>query len=199
MAVHKLRSTIKSDQILFDLQLEQRVHDKFYHPDICLLNVHQRLNHYALHFAKYCGRISKADIDDDLASLRLALVDTFVIVLAASNTLNLRLSEAIPELANASDLSDTDTKLAGAVVKAAKKNGLLACYAIYSSEIAKACESVDHLEAYPFREKITAGVVSLGRLVLGESARLGLDLAAEVRRRLAEVKTRSMFHGLDRN
>ena len=43
---------------LFTLQLEQLKHDEKYHRDIHVLPLHQRMNHMALHFAKYSGRIS---------------------------------------------------------------------------------------------------------------------------------------------
>jgi hypothetical protein len=48
-----------SAEQLLALQISQLEHDEFFHKEITRLNVHQRLNHMVLHFAKYCEILRK--------------------------------------------------------------------------------------------------------------------------------------------
>ena len=52
-----------AETILFTLQLEQFEHDEKYHREIARLTTHHRLNHMALHFAKYTGQLADAGAD----------------------------------------------------------------------------------------------------------------------------------------
>ena len=78
---------------LNELQWEQHQHDEQYHREIARLTVHERWKHMALHFAKYAGNLV-GDVDND-ERLQRAVIDTFVIALSTSNTLNIRASELV--------------------------------------------------------------------------------------------------------
>ena len=59
--------------------------------------------------------------------------------------------------------------------------------------MAKACESIDHLENFPFRPEITRANAALAQLVLEEAVRRGIDLAKTYSDRINEVEARSGF------
>src|SRR5437870_3927471 len=92
--VHELYPTGGAAAALSALQLEQFRHDETYHREITRLTVHQRLNHMALHFAKYVGLIaSEAHQNSDEQRLNRAIIDGFIIGLSTANVLNLKLSD----------------------------------------------------------------------------------------------------------
>src|SRR5690348_13763017 len=74
--------------ILFELQVEQHQHDETYHREIARLSLHQRLNHMALHFAKYTGKVAAAPTIEVATPV---FVDTLVIALSTANVLNVEL------------------------------------------------------------------------------------------------------------
>src|ERR1700744_5090150 len=74
--------------ILFELQIEQHHHDENYHREIARLSMHQRLNHMALHFAKYAGKIACAE---NLTEVAPVYVDTLIIALSTANILNVEI------------------------------------------------------------------------------------------------------------
>src|SRR5438128_2686877 len=80
---------------LFALQVAQLKHDEFYHREIARLTVHARLNHMALHFAKYVGHLASAIEANDQRLIRRTITDAFVITLSSANTLNLSLGATI--------------------------------------------------------------------------------------------------------
>lgn len=172
---------------LFQLQLEQMRHDERYHPEISRLTVHHRLNHLALHFAKYAGRVATMVMEDNNSDIDRTLTDIFIIALSTANVLNLDLGKALSSRL-AADLKVTDTQ-DGSLV------GLLLPVTIASGRMAKACESIDHLEAVKFREEISDCVVRLSTLSAEAANVRGLDIALEIRNRLEKVRAAKLFHG----
>jgi len=73
---------------LFELQVEQHHHDENYHREIARLSLHQRLNHMALHFAKYAGKVAATTDPDGLTRV---YVDVLIIALSTANILNIKL------------------------------------------------------------------------------------------------------------
>jgi hypothetical protein len=63
----------------------------------------------------------------------------------------------------------------------------------YSGRLAKLCESLDHLEALPFRNELISANSSLLKVVLAEASARNLELAGRYRTRIREVEERSMF------
>lgn len=180
-------------EILFQLQLEQFDHDEKYHREISRLSTHHRLNHMALHFAKYAGYLSDPDLD--LVTLRRVVTDIFIIALSSLNVLNLRLSDKI-DLVPAQNLGELGQKIA---IKFADPpmtaDALFRYMAGLSGQTAAACEKLDHIENYPFRESIANTVIEIAKGVLVFSSGRDWELSDMTRERLASVKQNSIFHG----
>jgi hypothetical protein len=180
--------------MLFELQVEQHHHDEKYHREIARLPIHQRLNHMALHFAKYAGKIAAAVEENEISA---TCVDILIIALSTSNVLNGELWELLEAgeheypgliafglaLAQRNDVSVAD------------HNSLLRATVIASGRVAAACEKIDHLEPIAFRTEISVGVGRLGTLALAMLGGRGVDPGNAVRERLAHVKERLKLHG----
>lgn len=157
------------------LQWQQFDHDEKYHREIARLTVQDRLKHMALHFAKYAG--SLADAPQELAVKRL-VTDIVVIAISSANILNLRLSD------QHNTLRDGREELSFA-----------AAITIAAGRMAAACEKMDHLEAFPFRERISESVLELLSRTLAFAEAQGWNIEEMVIRRLQTVKEKSIFYG----
>lgn len=157
------------------LQWQQFEHDEKYHREIARLTVQDRLKHMALHFAKYAGGL--ADSPEDGAVRRL-VTDIVVIAISSANILNLRLSDQHNALRSARK----DSELATAIT-------------IGAGRMAAACEKMDHLEAFPFRERISESVLELLSQALTYAEAKDWDVEGMVAARLQPVKEKSIFFG----
>src|SRR5882724_2613975 len=138
---------------LFKLQCAQLDHDEKYHKDVVILPLGERVKHMALHNTKYTGQLFDAVEKPDFARLERILTDAFIIVLATANTLNQDLGSSLGRVAVdegdvggaglrfAADLMRNDADRYWIIRQFARSNGLLA----------KACESLDHLEDVAFK------------------------------------------------
>jgi len=179
---------------LFALQIAQLKHDEFYHREIARLTVHARLNHMALHFAKYVGQIATAIESNDQPLIRRIITDTFVIALSSANTLNLSLGTAIGLARDARSLSE----LGGVLAKAINRpNSLLLSLAVPTGQIARACEKLDHVEGFPFRETIAEGIISICEAVIVGAHDHDFDLPSSVRDRFREIEPKYIFHPVE--
>ena len=183
---------------LFALQIAQFKHDEFYHREIARLTVHARLNHMALHFCKYVGQLANALRCDDRPVICRTLTDSFVIGLSSANILNLRLDAAIPCARNVGSLIDLGQALRD--LKAPPKenfaNWILLNYAVDAGRVARACEKIDHLEAFPFREEICTALVEICQTSLIAALVYNLHLPKSIAERFAELEPRYLFHGI---
>jgi hypothetical protein len=157
------------------LQWQQFEHDEKYHREIARLTVQDRLKHMALHFAKYAGNL--ADSPQDQTVKRL-VTDIVVIAISSANILNLR-------------LSDQHNVLHGT----GNEPGFATAITIAAGRMAAACEKMDHLEAFPFRERISESVLELLSQALSFAAAQGWDVEEMVAARLQPVKEKSIFYG----
>jgi hypothetical protein len=178
---------------LFALQVAQQKHDEFYHREIARLTVHARLNHMALHFAKYVGQLATAIEGDDRRLIRRTITDAFVIALSSANTLNLSLGAAIPYAGNAKSVAELGGTLPN---DGNRTNRLLLSFAVPTGQIARACEKLDHVEGFPFRETIVEGVVALCQGSIVAAHNYDFDLPSSVRERFAEIEPKYIFHGI---
>ena len=183
---------------LLQLQIEQFKHDEVYHREIARLTVQHRLNHYALHFAKYVGRLAVCYDGADRQQLCLTVVDSFIISLATANSLNLEiascLDECQPEMQP--DLSD----LAAVLWRHGNSSELsvpemIRAFALPVGLMAKACEAVDHLEGIPFRQTVREALVEIVKTTIAFSHPLEIELPTATRDRLRGVKERFFLHG----
>jgi hypothetical protein len=181
-------------EALFALQVEQHHHDEGYHREIARLSLHQRLNHMALHFAKYAGKIAATRDKEALAKV---YIDVFVIGLSTANILNAELSELVDQdRLEHPGLIPLGLSLAAEMKhEVASYDSLVRETAIAAGQIAAACEKIDHLEDIPFRAEIKRGVGRLATIALAFVSSEGIDMAEAVRARLADVKRRLKLHG----
>ena len=128
----------------------------------------------ALHFAKYSGSLAA---NPNESELRRLVTDIFVIALSSANILNIRLADRHNEFSD-----ETQVDLPTAV-------------AVSAGHMAAACEKMDHLEAFPFREKIDEAVMELLKTTMTFSSTQGWDLTEMVHERLQPVKEKSAFYG----
>ena len=165
--------------LLPSLQWHQLVHDDDYHKDIAAMSPAMRMKHFALHMAKYCGYLLDASERGDDALTARALVDAFAIVLAIANTLGQDLASDL----SARNQDDLDGQSPDIWRPFVKQTGLLA----------KACESLDHIEDIAFKVMMKQANAGLAAAILrgADQHAIGLDHAYKVR--LREVEIRSPF------
>jgi hypothetical protein len=190
-----LRGSCSARSQLFELQIEQHHHDETYHREIARLSLHQRLNHMALHFAKYAGKIAVAE---DSAALGAVCVDILIIALSTANIVNVALYDLLEkEERDFTGLLPLARSLTISMQsEIGDRHALLQETAIASGRMAAACEKIDHLEEIPFRAEIRHCIARLGGLALASLASNGVDPMQAVRERLTSVKKRLKLHGL---
>lgn len=187
---------ISIKDILYKLQIEQLEHDESFHKEITRLNIHKRLNHMVLHFAKYSGKICDYVLNnhDDIAFKKI-IIDSFIISVSCANILNLRISDQLPVNAiEQKSLFEISNEIVN-LLKIDKQDDLwlVKIYPVIVGELAKAIESVDHLEPFTYREAMNSGVIKICMLMLVAAEKLNVDLTMEVPVRLSEVKKKSIF------
>jgi hypothetical protein len=194
----RVASETSNATVLLRMQWEQLQHDQVYHPEILALSVADRMKHMTLHFTKYTGQIAANLVERNEDRMNRVLVDSFIIVLASANSLQLdlgrRLREGgVPPDANLGVIGADVGHTAGRP-EAPDAAWLLREYATCGGKLAKACESIDHLESFPFRDAMQTEILALCRLLLAETFRRGFDLQAAVRERLDGVERKNLFH-----
>jgi len=182
---------------LLALQWNQLNHDELYHKDIVRLSVPDRMKHFALHMAKYVGYFAEAMDSQDSVLFERTLVDAFIISLASANTLNLDLGHELScQAVSACDsLTTFRVRLAAEFFPGGDDAiRFLKELARRSSRLAKACESLDHVESYPFRDSMMSSVIDIFKLLFAECSVLGIDLAEKVKSRFQAIEPKSIFH-----
>lgn len=192
---------------LFEVQLQRLEHDEKYHKEIYSLSVQNRITHVCLNFAKYTGQISEIVCSEESIEgndkLKRTIVDIFASVTILANILNTKLSDGIDEIEIKAFYSIKDLSLGLAKsenIEESDINGYLNWYlnsiAVANGKIAKACEKLNTLEAYPFQEEVRKGLVRVFKSTLIISSYLDYDLPLPylAKKRLSEVAERSIFH-----
>jgi hypothetical protein len=182
---------------MLSLQREQFEHDERFHREITRLNIAARIKHMALHFCKYTGQLATVLQDPENAVLRSrTITDSFIISLCSANTLNFGLSEHVaPDFGGGVTLRDLGLHLARHLYPTAKLDDvwLMSAHAIHAAKMAAACEKIDHLEAFPFRDELQKAVLRLSQIALIAAVVNNLDLLSAVRERRGEIRARSSF------
>lgn len=186
-----MKNNTKSTDLILDLQRHQLRHDQNYHPDILCLDTTKRLIHMSLHNAKYASRFVAAHEDGDSVLHRKTLTDAFIISVATANALTYDLRKSIPvEMSNLDDLVSLGHELDK---DQGSNKSFHRRYSAQVGQMAKSCESLDHLESYPFREKLTEANTNIFKLVLSDAANKEVDIEKEYRARLSQVEANSPF------
>ena len=174
---------------VLQLQSRQKRHDEGYHPDILALGIPQRLKHMTLHHAKYAGRFLAATEDGEAKLFSRTLTDAFIISLSTANSLVQDLTRNLPPVdKDKASLQDLGITLAA---KSPNSGSFVRVYATHTSAMAKACESLDHLEDYPFRKTLTESNEGIFCALLKEAAVRQIDIEAAYTNRIEEVEAGS--------
>lgn len=177
-------------------QLRQHAHDEKYHQDIWYLAYDARIKHMVLHFAKYAGKFVLAEEKRDKSLLVATLIDSWIITLASANILNIRLSQSLGlDDQDTLDLHELGDRLGKSEFPPINDLYLLASREVgkTAGHMAKACESMDHGEAFDSRGTLERGVIHLAKLVLALANLLDVDLFPVVQKRWKEVAAKSIF------
>jgi hypothetical protein len=179
-------------EVLCRLQLEQQKHDKDYHSDVFYLPSPQRIGHLVFHFSKYAGRlVDRAESSSQVDGR--TLVDTFLVALSAANLLNLDLASLVAPHDETESLEQLGCLLAAETPESsADPEWFLRCLVREGGRMAKACEALDHLEAFDSRGAFEVSTLAIVRGCLVAAALAGLDLVVVTRERWQEIERRSL-------
>jgi len=175
---------------LLALQWAQQCHDERYHKDIAFLPVAARMRHFAFHMVKYLGGYIEARERDDMSAVGRVLVDAFAINLAMANTLNL----VLPDPAQR-EVSIREDAVTAATHRRAEAS-FVTEFAKTLGHLAKACESLDHVEAFAFRDTMRRTVVELFGLLWSEAEARRVDLEERYPQRMRQVEASNIFDDL---
>jgi hypothetical protein len=165
---------------LMTMQIAQMQYDEHYAQAVTNLPIQQRLNHMVLHYSKYGSTICNYVLNSigDSAAYKRVLIDAFIITLCCANILNVKLSE------NAwYDIGAEGQPLL-----------FMKDYLCLVGTMAKACEAIDHFEAYNYRKTLEVNVIEMCNLLLAEFDRLNLNVELLVNERRSKVQSASIFY-----
>jgi hypothetical protein len=158
---------MQNDQDLIDWQRDQYDHDMRYHFDVLSLHKNDRLKHYALHFAKYTGRIARGEKEEK--EIEQTLVDALLVSLSAANGLHQKLRyEARSE-----------------------EDDFLIALADASGRICDAAEKIDHQE--PFLDIARSANNDIMNILLSQAKLRNLNVPTSLAERRRFLKSRQFF------
>lgn len=185
------------NQVFRPLQLEQKKHDEKFHADIYYLSYPARMTHFVLHFSKYVGRLAEIKKGDSKAKERLTqtLADTFIVALSASDVLNIDFDDKMTELfgkpeshdiAGWAEMIDNGAKLTQETLPEWWMDRM----AVPTGKMAKALESLDHMEPVNVRVLLTDGLLEILVALIIAAKYLKVDLKTATLERWAEIAKR---------
>lgn len=177
------------------LQTMQHRHDETFHRDVATLRVDERLGHLALHFAKYVGRLARADIaaKDHKNKMRRTLSDTLLVALSASNVLRLDLDDRLEkmfgkvakgDLGGWAKLIDTGAPATPDQMRAEWLNRLAAA----TGDMSLALDRHAHMMNAPARAMMDDAVTEIIVSTIIVGRHLGADLAKLAEERWKEIE-----------
>ena len=178
------------NQIL-ELQIGQIEHDNQYHKDIVRLSTPRRVTHLVLHLAKYAGKFVSSKKNNDYDFLESTLVDSLIVSLGIANALDIELIKQInDDLSVHSNLDSYGNTLAKSAELDKDRSFEFICdnFPIYVGHMAKACESLDHLEPFNAREVLNKSILQIIILLLTSAAILKSNVFNLIQKRWDEVE-----------
>ncbi len=169
-----------------ELQTEQQRHDDLAHRDILCLPVQDRIRHMVLHFAKYCGHLADIQNVYNEARFTSTLVDTTIICLASANSLSIKLADSIQDQVSRSDRTTKFKAQAG--ISQELSTEFFVQLSKVTGTMAKACESLDHLESFDYLGTLERGVITIASLSAMVADRARIDLPTLVRARWERIE-----------
>ena len=127
------------------------------------------------------------------------MVDAFIISLSAANALNFSLSKAFSGCAGS--LRECGCIWGQSVGRPidSSLDWFTKKFAVYTGRLAKACESLDHIEGGDFRTLMLGELVDIVKLIVVEAAARDLELEALFEKRLNDLEERNVFYTMRKN
>lgn len=154
-------------KVILDWQKDQYEHDMRNHFDILSLHKQDRLKHYAMHFAKYAGRLARGSKEEK--PTERTFVDCMLVCLSAANTLHQKL--AVSQNRSNDSLFVRITDAAG--------------------RFNDATEKIDHLE--PFLDIAKAGNQDIFDALVDFASQEAINVELSLDERRAQLKERQFF------
>ncbi|MBI1894773.1 MAG: hypothetical protein HYS14_11740 [Candidatus Rokubacteria bacterium] len=177
------------------LQVEQRQHDLRAHEDIVHLPYPDRMRHLTFHVAKYAGRLARRE--PEAGETERTVVDAFIVGLSAGDVLRLNFAEELGGHVLLGEHGDLAALGRGLNAGRIGRNTVVEWYfrelADVAGRMAKACESLDHMEAVPYRQMLSTAVIQLCRATLVAASLLMIDLESVVRARWQAIESESVL------
>jgi len=180
------------------IQQRQWEHDEEFHQDIHTLSKLDRLNHYALHFSKYVGRLSHDHPEEELEDqLDKTIADALIVTFAAANTLEIDLQTELEETFGesfdevnewAQFLDNTGEEMEPPAVRDWLFNRL----AMPTGEIANAIESLDHVEPMNLREILDEELIQILSFLMVASNQLSFEPVQVIENRWETIEKESI-------
>jgi hypothetical protein len=126
------------------------------------------MTHFALHFAKYVGRLAGPELDS--ADLEKTLADSMIVALAASDVLNVNLDDA---------LAKRPGKTPGRPSLPRDKTFQQAWalqLAVPTGRLGKALEALDHMEPLNVRGILLDSLLEIVEITLAAGEALGVNI-----------------------
>lgn len=189
---------VSAATILSRLLLEQREHDERAHRDVYYLSYPRRLTHLTLHLAKYSGRLAGSGAKPELVSR--TLVDSFIIALSAAELLRLDIPASLLVKGIEPDEVTGLEQLGGLLARGYPESTSVVDWyfrqlATHAGRLAKALESLDHLERLEYRRMMEESVAEVLIASLVAASGLRLDLAKLARERWMEFEAGAFRRG----
>lgn len=166
---------------LGELQRLQETHDQKYHRDIYYLPTIRWLTHLTLHYLKYAGKLTELIHGGKIekGSLETIVIDACIVTLSAANTLNI----------------DLDSKRVKGIAGYQQEEAIALrdSITLYAGQMAKALESLDHMETTAYRELLENGIRGISNTVVEVAAAIGCDLSEKVQQRWKNIEEKSIF------
>ena len=178
------------------IQQEQQKYDHLYHRDACALPIEQRATHMTLLFFKYSGLIAKSRSHYDTEILNNAIADTFINCFAFASMFDYSLSDKIPfaDYDRIVTLEDLGKILSYCAEYNFNESFCLnQSLAIPIGHLAKIYLSLDHVDAYFYREEIIDNVAAISSATLVAAYKRDIKMQTHVHYRLTTAEVNSIF------
>lgn len=156
-----------TDKEVLEWQTAQYAHDMRNHFDILSLHKQDRLKHYAMHFAKYAGRLARGTKEEKTEAR--TFVDCMLVCLSAANTLHQKL----------------------AVSQSKSNDSLFIRLTDAAGRFNDATEKIDHLE--PFLDIAKTSNQDIFNALIDFASQEAIDIDETLAERRAQLRERQFF------
>lgn len=199
---------------LHDLAWHQHEHDRLFHNDIFNMCPHDKTKHFVFHLTKYSCNLSLAMLKENHNEeiVTKPLLDSFIICLSLVNTFKLRFNEMDvidvdpQELKELSGFMPSGDNLRGLCIALSRRymnkavhtdagKQLIINFIELTSQAAKAVEAWDHLEDYPYIQKLNKLIPMFLELTLVALNYFGINyIADKYYQRMKDIESKHPFY-----